>query len=172
MIVKDLAARSARTRVAHGPEVVLLPEATESRRVDADFLEPDLRGLVVVLEYGAPEPLRRQTELARYELPRVVNGLAFEVVAEAEVAEHLEERVMSRRVADVLQIVVLAARAHAALRRDGARNLALLLTEVDVLELHHAGVREQKRRVVRGNERGARHGLVAAIGKIVQKGLA
>ncbi len=40
---------------------------------------------------------------------------ALEIVAEAEVAQHLEKRVMPRGVADVLQIVVLAARTHAAL---------------------------------------------------------
>ena len=45
-----------------------------------------------------------------------MDRLALEVVAEAEIAQHLEERVMARRVADVLEIVVLAARAHAALR--------------------------------------------------------
>ena len=33
----------------------------------------------------------------------------LEVVAEAEVAQHLEERVVPRRVTDVLEVVVLAA---------------------------------------------------------------
>jgi hypothetical protein len=44
----------------------------------------------------------------------------LEVVAEAEVAEHLEEGVVPGRVADVLEIVVLAAGPHAALRADRA----------------------------------------------------
>jgi hypothetical protein len=39
----------------------------------------------------------------------------LEIIAEAEVAEHLEEGVMARGVAHVLQIVVLAAGAHALL---------------------------------------------------------
>jgi hypothetical protein len=54
------------------------------------------------------------------QLPGVGDRLALEVVAEAEVAQHLEERVVARGVADVLQVVVLAAGAHAALRRGGA----------------------------------------------------
>ncbi len=79
---------------------------------------------------------------------------------------------VARRITDVLEVIVLAACAHAALSTDGAGNLALLLAQEDVLELHHAGVREQQRRVVRRHERGARHDLVAALGEVVQKGLA
>ena len=54
------------------------------------------------------------------EVPGEVDRVALEVVAEGEVAEHLEERVVARGVADVLQVVVLAAGAHAALA-DAAR---------------------------------------------------
>jgi hypothetical protein len=54
------------------------------------------------------------------ELPGEADRLALEVVAEAEVAEHLEEGVMPGGVADVLQVVVLAAGAHAALGTGGA----------------------------------------------------
>ena len=42
-------------------------------------------------------------------------------------------------VADVVEIVVLAAGAHALLRRGGARVGARLLAGEDVLELHHPG---------------------------------
>ena len=81
----------------------------------------------------------------------------LEVVAEAEVAEHLEERVMPRRVAHVLEVVVLAARAHAALRARGAHVVALCPAEENILELHHAGVGEEQRRVVARHERARRH---------------
>jgi len=50
------------------------------------------------------------------ELPGKLDCLALEVVAEAEVAQHLEESVMACGVADVLQVVVLAAGTYAALR--------------------------------------------------------
>ena len=65
---------------------------------------------------------------------------------------------MPGRVADLLEIVVLAAGAHALLRR---RRAPLSLRRVfhaeeDLLELHHAGVREQQRRIVGGHERRAR----------------
>ena len=60
---------------------------------------------------------------------------------------------MTRGIADVLEIIVLAARSHAALARWRALVVALLLAEEHVLELHHAGVGEQQRRIVPGHER-------------------
>ena len=41
-----------------------------------------------------------------------MDRLALEIIAEAEIAEHLEEGVMPGGIADILQVVVLAARAH------------------------------------------------------------
>ena len=87
------------------------------------------------------------------ELPREVDGVFLEVIAEGEVAQHLEERVVASGVADVLQVVVLAAGAQRALRRGGALGGTRLLAEEHVLELHHAGIDEEQRRVVRRHER-------------------
>ncbi len=71
-----------------------------------------------------------------------MNGFALEVVAEAEIAQHLEKCVVPGGIADIFQIVVLAAGAHAALRRGRARVVAHFLTEKYILELNHAGVGE------------------------------
>ena len=68
----------------------------------------------------------------------------LEIVAEREVAEHLEEGVVAGGVADIVQVVVLAAGAHALLRRGGARGGPGLGAGEDVLERHHAGVDEQQ----------------------------
>src|SRR5574341_832227 len=57
---------------------------------------------------------------------------------------------------DVLQVVVLSAGAKRALRGRGAVVGTLLLAEEDVLELHHAGVDEQQRRIARRHERARR----------------
>ena len=95
-------------------------------------------------------------QLAGDELPREADRVALEVVAEREVAEHLEERVVPRGVPDLLEIVVLAAGAHALLRgRRPPAELGLLQSEKHALELHHPRVREQQRRIVRGHQRGA-----------------
>ena len=73
------------------------------------------------------------------QIPGKLDRLFLEVVAEGKIAEHLEEGVMARRIADVVEVVVLAAGAQALLRRGGARVAALLLAGEQVLELHHAG---------------------------------
>jgi len=80
-------------------------------------LDPVALGLVVArnpvsaLEDGHVEPLLGDAEplLARHQLPGIRNRIALEVVAKAEVAQHLEEGVMPPRKANVFKVVVLAA---------------------------------------------------------------
>ena len=110
---------------------------------------------------GDPETLARPSEHVRDELPGPGDGLFLEIVAEAEVAEHLEERVMAGGVPDVLEIVVLAPGAHATLAGDRAVVVEALPARQSVLELHHAGVGEQQRRVVARHQAARGHYLVA-----------
>ena len=69
---------------------------------------PDVPGHVVVRVGRGRQPLARDAEVAGQEVPGPVDRLALEVVAERPVAEHLEERVMAGRPADLLEVVVLA----------------------------------------------------------------
>src|SRR5262249_50192460 len=112
-------------------------------------------------EHGDDHLLRRELPLFREELPRVRDRLFLEVVAERKIAEHLEERVVAGRDADVLEVVVLAGDADALLARRRARVRALVLAGEDILELDHHRVREHERRIVLGNERRRRADLVA-----------
>src|SRR5439155_3089847 len=76
----------------------------------------------------------------------------LEVVAEREVAEHLEEREVPVRVADVLDV---AGPKH--LLHGGRATIGRLgETKEERLELIHPGVREQQRGVVR-DQRGGGH---------------
>jgi hypothetical protein len=61
---------------------------------------------------------------------------------------------MPGRVADLREVVVLAASAHALLRagRPPLATRRRLHAQKHLLERHHAGVREQQRRIVRGHE--------------------
>ena len=90
-------------------------------------------------------PLRRSDQL-----PGEGDGVFLEVVAKGEIAQHLEERVVTTGEADVFEVVVLAAGAHAFLRSRGAVVVALLQAEENVLELVHPRVGEEQRRIVRG----------------------
>jgi len=110
--------------------------------------------------HGHPEAILRQSQHAGDELPRPTDGVFFEIVAETEIAQHLEEGVMARGVADILQIVVLTAGAYAALRAGRALVAQVFPTQQRILELNHARVGEQQRRIVVGHECAGGHHTV------------
>src|SRR5690606_34682222 len=93
------------------------------------------------------------------QLPRVLNRIALEVVSETEIAEHLEERMVTGGIAHVFEVVVLTAGAHTPLGRRSTGVWTALRSGEYVLELHHAGSREQQGGIIardercRGNER-------------------
>ena len=163
--VVDLRAAAAGPGVAHLPEVVRRPELADA--FSGEVLPPDLIGLVIAghagfaLEDGGEEPVLRQLPLIGKERPGKGERLLLEVVTEREVAEHLEEGVVAQGGPDVVEVVVLAADAHALLGRGGARVVAALLAEKKVLELVHPRVGEQERRVLVRDQRRAGDDAVA-----------
>src|SRR6185437_8887418 len=134
--------------------------------------QPDVRCLVIVEIHGRPEPLGIELQSAGEEIPGKADCIPLEIVPEGEIAEHLEERVVTGCVADVLEVVVLPSRAYHALTRSRADIVALLLANEDVLELHHPGVGEQQRGVVARDEGARGHDRMAALAEEVQKGAA
>jgi hypothetical protein len=118
---------------------------------------------------GRVQSVGRQLPFVDQQRPGKGNGLALEVVAKREIAEHLEERVVAERGADVVEIVVLPAHAHALLSGRGPRVLAPFTPEEHVLELIHAGVREEERRILVRHERRAWNGSVAVPLEIAHK---
>src|SRR6056297_3229613 len=172
VIVEDLAAWPARAGIAHGPEIValetlarLVADARQACGIDADFVKPDRGRLIVVLVHRHPQPLWRETTVYGEKFPSEFNRFALEVIAKTEVSQHLEEGVMTSRVADVFEIVVLAAGAHATLGSGCPLVIALLGAQENVLELHLAGVGEQQRRIVARDQRTGAHDLVVAHGE-------
>ena len=162
VVEEDLGARAARTGIAHRPEVVggvrralVVADANHALGRNTDFLVPDVIGLVIGGVDGDPELFLGQVQplVGGQELPGVMDGITLEIVAEAEVAQHFEEGVVTRGVADVFQVVVLAAGTHALLAGGGAGIGALFQAQEAVLELVHARVGEQQGRVVRRNQR-------------------
>ena len=121
------------------------------------------------LEDRHHQAVRRHLPDVGQQRPGERQRVLLEVVAEREVAEHLEERVMAERRPDVVEIVVLAADAHHLLRRRGARVVALLAAEEQVLELVHAGVGEEQRRIVGRDERRAGDDAVAVLLEVLRK---
>ena len=109
--------------------------------------------LIITAENREPEARFLHLELVDHEIPGKLDSFFFEIIAEREIAEHLEKRVMAGGAADLVEIVVLAAGAKAFLRRNGAGIVAFVDAEEHVLELVHAGIDEEQRRVV-GREQG------------------
>ncbi len=167
----QLAARTARAGVAHLPEVVLVAEALDALHRHADDVVPDLLGLVVALVDGDPDAVAVEAPDIGDELPAQRDRQLLEVVAEAEVAHHLEEHEVALGAPDVVEVVVLATGADALLRAHGAAERGLLVTDEVRLERHHPGDVEQQRRVVRDQAR-RRHRRVVAGGEEVDERLA
>jgi hypothetical protein len=76
---------------------------------------------------------------------------------------------MPQRRSDVVEIVVLAAHAHALLRCRGACVRALFLAKEGILELIHARVGEEQRRVIMRHERRARHDGVSLLTEVIEE---
>ena len=116
LVEVHLRAGPAGAGVAHRPEVVLLAQAQDAVLAQPGHLLPEREGVVVVGEDGRLEAVLAASRgrAVRSSQPNAMAS-ALEVVAEGEVAEHLEERVVPRGAADVLEVVVLAARADALL---------------------------------------------------------
>ena len=170
-IPEDLRRGAARSGVAHAPEV-LLAEALDPLRRDPDDLAPDPLGVVVRLVDGDPEAIVIELQDIPVELPRPRDGFGLEVVAEAEVPEHLEEAEVAVRTTDVVEVVVLASDAHALLHRGGPRVRRLLLTYEIGDERDHARVREHRGRGVRRDQVGGFDRGVAALDEEVEEGAA
>ncbi len=169
MVVENLRARPARTGVAHGPEIVGTGDADDRGFGDAGDLAPQSRRLVVVFIDGDHEALLVEGEVAGEQPPSEQDGALLEIVAEGEIAEHLEEGVVAGGVADIVEVVVLTASAHAFLRRRRAQEGGLLLAGEHVLERHHAGIGEHQRRIVARHQRARGHHLVIVLGKEVEE---
>ncbi len=167
----DLAARPAWAGVAHLPEVVLVAESLDALHRNADLLVPDGLGFVVAVVDGNPQQVSVDAECLGCQLPAPRDDLALEVVAEAEVAEHLEEHQVTLGTADIVEIVVLATRSGALLAADGPLVRRHFITDEEGLERHHAGHGEQHGRIV-WNQTGRWHHSVSACREEIEKGVA
>ena len=149
-VIVDFAARSADAvgtlaGGVGGPEVLVLAHPLQPLRRQFHVLEPNARRLLVVQVDGGREAvgIEAQPLLRGEEFPRPVDRLPLEIVAEAEVAQHLEERVVIGCAADVVDVA--GPQTFLAGRRAGEFELAT--PEEMVLELVHSRGSEKDRGV-------------------------
>ena len=163
----DFGARTARTRVAHLPEVIMF--VTVDDTVFRQELRPDLSGLVVSLEVVLLASLEdRRVKAVRVDLQHIHevfpcpgDRLLLEVITEGPVAQHLEHGVVVGIEAHLLQIVVLSAHTEAFLRIRDARVFTGRIAQKYVFELIHARIGEHQCRVVFHHHRCGRNDRVA-----------
>ncbi len=166
-VVVELRARACRAGLTRVPEDLLARQPDDVGGVDADLLERR-SSLGVLLPDGHPEPVGVEAEAAGLlrrgeELPGVADRAGLEVVAEGEVAEHLEEGAVAGRPPDALDVV-----GPDALLRAGCPGPRCRLGPDDVRdERDHARDREQDRGVGR-DQRDARDDLVVVLGEVVE----
>ena len=111
----DLTTRTARTRIAHFPEVIML--VAVQNMVGRQMFCPDRSCLVIASKSLFRRTLKdRRIEVCGIDLehihdifPREVNRLFLEIVAKRPVAQHLEHRVVIRVVSHFLQVIMLTA---------------------------------------------------------------
>ncbi len=96
LVDEDLRVRAARTGVAHAPEIVGVAHALDPALRHPDLINPDLFRFVVAVVDGDPEAVAIETEGLGQEIPGHGDGVLLEIVAETEVAQHLEERAVIR----------------------------------------------------------------------------
>ena len=114
-VVMNFRAWSTGSGLPHLPKVVRLTEPDDPVASDAGTGGPEFSGIIILPEYRDPELADGQFEFFCEQRPGVVDRFSLEVRAEGEITEHLEERLMAARVADIIQVIVLAAGAYALL---------------------------------------------------------
>lgn len=102
-----------RARCPHGPEIIAGGDADNTVVGKTGDLLPVIRCVVVRMINGDEELVLRKTEFLGDQVPGEADGFVFEIVAEREIAQHFKESMVTRRIADIVQIVVLPAGANA-----------------------------------------------------------
>ena len=148
MVVENLRTGSAGAGIAHGPEIGVGGDADDSLVGKARDLAPQFEGFIVGGVNRDGEAILGEPQIAREEFPGEFDRVFLEIIAEGEIPQHLEKREMAGGVADIVEVIMLAAGAHAFLGRGRAHIRPLFGAGEGVLELHHAGIGEKKRGVV------------------------
>ncbi len=162
-IVMDFGARSTWPGFTHLPEVVFLVQADDSIGRDARTRTPQLSRRIVLAKNGDPEFVGGQAEFFCQKRPGIVDRFLLEVRAKGKIAQHLEKRLMPARMPDVIEVIMFAAGPNAFLAARGGVVGALFPPEKNVLELVHARIDKQQRRVLSRNQRGAFDDGVATV---------
>ena len=162
-VKEDFGARTARTQTDF-PEVVVFAQADNVIFRHAQF-NPDVVGFVIVLIYSCPYSILRHLEPLRNEFPSPGETLLFKVISEAEVAQHFEERTVSCRLSDIINVSgtdAFLTGSHA-LRRRGFHSGKIRFQRC------HSRVDNQKTLVILRNQRSTLFGVMTLADKEISE---
>ena len=123
----------------------MLAQAEDAAGVAAGDLLPQGKSLVIVFVNSKIQTVFGQGQpfFTSEELPGKADGVAFKIIAKAEVAHHFKESMMSGCAAYGVKVVMFTAGTDAALGRSRAAVRPFVNTQEHVLELDHSGISEQ-----------------------------
>ena len=160
-------ARTARTRIAHFPEVVVL--VTINNTFFGKIFCPNSSSFVVTtqafggtsFEHGGIQTIFVELQYFGEIFPSPVDGFLLEIIAKRPVAQHFEHGMMIGIVTYFFQVVVLTADAQTFLRVGHTRIFRRRLSQENILELVHTGIGKHQSGVVLHYHRSRRHNLVS-----------
>ena len=172
VVIENLGAGAAGAGRAHPPEIIIGRNPDNPVLGQTRHLFPDRGGLVIGMVNGNAQLVLVQGKIPGQQLPGKGDRLILEIIAKAEITQHFKEGMVPRGIADIVQIIMFAARPHAFLRCRRPLVIARLNAGKQVFELHHTGIGEHQRRVIARHEGGGGHNLVPVARKEIEIGRA
>ena len=149
----DLAARAAGASFAHLPEVVLFTKAQDTLLWHWRELTPQIVGFIIIGIDGHIQLVLRQTQFLSQKRPSIGDGISFEIIAEGKVAQHFKKGMVSGGAAYGIQVIMLAAGAHAFLRGRSSVVISFFQAQEYILELVHPCIGKEQSGVIIGHQR-------------------
>ncbi len=153
MVIKNLSARATRAGWPHAPEIVICGDADDPVIREPSHLLPKISRFIISVIDRHQKFLCGDAQLFGHHFPGIGDRVSLEVIAKAEISQHLKERQVPRGHPDVIKVIVFAAGAHAFLACCGAGIIACFNPCEEVFELHHPGVGKHQCGVIAGHQR-------------------
>ena len=113
VIKKDFRTWATWSRITHGPEIIRCSDADDTVIGKSCHFFPKLKGFVISVINRNKELIFGKAEIFGDQIPCMLNGIGFKIIAKTEITEHFEKCVVTGRIADIVQIIMLTARAYA-----------------------------------------------------------
>ena len=155
-VIMDFGRRPTRAGIARRPQIICRAKAQNP--LGGQILLPQLHSffisgnLVIAFKHRHPHAGWIKLDLLSQKFPGKANRVLFKVIAKRKVAQHLEKRVVTRRWADIFQVVLLARNSQTFLRRHRTGIWPRLATQKHIIKRHHPCHSKQQGWVVRWNQ--------------------